>query len=263
MTITSISLVLLIAFMAGMDGILDEWQFHQPLVVAPLIGLVLGDIQTGIILGGTLQMIMIGWMNIGAAIAPDIALPSVITAILTCGPADLTIKQGIVLAIPIAIIGQWLTIMVRKIVSKRIHKADLAAERGDLNAVSHIHLNSLFIQGLRVLIPVGGLLLIKPELIYRWINQLPSIITNGIEVSVGLIVAVGFAIIIHMLADKSVWPWFFIGFGLSIIVKFNIILMTVLGICLIIIYLKVNDHEARQRENNSEPDDLDKELDDL
>lgn len=66
MSVISIILVLLVAFLAGMEGILDEFQFHQPLVACTLIGLVTGNLEAGIVLGGTLQMIALGWANIGA-----------------------------------------------------------------------------------------------------------------------------------------------------------------------------------------------------
>ena len=46
---------------------LDERQTHRPLVACTLIGLVLGDLQTGIIVGGTLELVALGWMNVGAA----------------------------------------------------------------------------------------------------------------------------------------------------------------------------------------------------
>ena len=36
------NLVVFVAFLAGMEGILDEWQFHQPIVACTLIGLVTG-----------------------------------------------------------------------------------------------------------------------------------------------------------------------------------------------------------------------------
>ena len=58
-------LVVIVAFFAGMGGILDEFQFHQPLVACTLIGLVTGNLTIGIILGGSLQMIALGWANIG------------------------------------------------------------------------------------------------------------------------------------------------------------------------------------------------------
>ena len=70
MSIISIVLVVIVAFLAGMEGVMDEFQFHQPLVACTLIGLVTGNLEAGVILGGTLQMIALGWANIGAAIAP-------------------------------------------------------------------------------------------------------------------------------------------------------------------------------------------------
>ena len=52
MNAISIVLVIIVAFLAGMEGILDEFQFHQPLVACTLIGIVCGQPAAGIILGG-------------------------------------------------------------------------------------------------------------------------------------------------------------------------------------------------------------------
>ncbi len=84
MEITTLQIVLIfiVACIAGMGSILDEFQFHRPLVACTLVGMVLGDMKTGIIIGGTLEMIALGWMNIGAAVAPDAALASIISTIL-------------------------------------------------------------------------------------------------------------------------------------------------------------------------------------
>ena len=42
MSSISILLVAIVALLAGMEGILDEFEFHQPLVACTLIGLVTG-----------------------------------------------------------------------------------------------------------------------------------------------------------------------------------------------------------------------------
>ena len=47
-----------------------------------LIGLATGNLEAGVMLGGSLQMIALGWANIGAAVAPDAALASVAAAII-------------------------------------------------------------------------------------------------------------------------------------------------------------------------------------
>ena len=71
-----IVLVLLVAFVAGIEGILDEFEFHQPIVACTLIGLVTNHLNEGLLLGGSLQLIALGWANIGAAVAPDVCLAS-------------------------------------------------------------------------------------------------------------------------------------------------------------------------------------------
>ncbi|PWX27957.1 PTS mannose/fructose/sorbose transporter subunit IIC, partial [Clostridium perfringens] len=50
LNIIQIILVIIIAFLAGMGGILDEFQFHQPLVACTLIGLVTGNLIPCLIL---------------------------------------------------------------------------------------------------------------------------------------------------------------------------------------------------------------------
>jgi len=82
MSAITILLVAIVALLAGMEGILDEFQFHQPLVACTLIGLVTGHLQEGILLGGSLQMMALGWANVGAAVAPDAALASVASSII-------------------------------------------------------------------------------------------------------------------------------------------------------------------------------------
>ena len=79
MGISTVQIVLLVIFgcIAGMGSVLDSFQTHRPLIACTVVGLILGDVKTGILLGGTLEMIALGWMNIGAAIAPDAALASV------------------------------------------------------------------------------------------------------------------------------------------------------------------------------------------
>ena len=80
--ILSILAVIVVAFLAGMEGILDQFQFHQPIIACSLVGLATGHLSECIMLGGALQLIAMGWANIGAAVAPDAALASVASAII-------------------------------------------------------------------------------------------------------------------------------------------------------------------------------------
>ena len=77
-----IILVTLVAFVAGMASVLDERQFHRPLVACTLTGIALGNPTIGIMVGGSLELLALGWMNVGAAMAPDSALASTVSTII-------------------------------------------------------------------------------------------------------------------------------------------------------------------------------------
>lgn len=84
MEISTLQIIAIFIFscIAGDGSVLDEFQTHRPLIACTVIGLILGDLKTGIMLGGTLELIALGWMNVGAAQSPDSALASIISAIL-------------------------------------------------------------------------------------------------------------------------------------------------------------------------------------
>ncbi|GAA2979290.1 PTS sugar transporter subunit IIC [Lentilactobacillus parakefiri] len=266
MSVVSMGFVLLIAFVVGMDGILDEWQVYQPIIACTLIGLATGHAAVGITLGAILQMITIGWINIGASVALDIALSAVVSALLVCGPAALSIKHGIALAIPFAVIGQVLNVTTRKSIVKFVHTADQAAEDGQIRQIDRIHLVSLGIQGLRVLIPTGLIMLISPQFIHQSMQQIPAGITNGISISIGMVSAVGFANLINMMVSRSLWIWFIIGFLVAVFTKVNLFILVGLGLIVAVsfVWAMSKRHGSSGGGNNGDDlDDFDKELDDL
>ncbi|MFM1525216.1 MULTISPECIES: PTS mannose/fructose/sorbose transporter subunit IIC [Helcococcus] len=243
MSTIQIILIFIIAFLAGMEGVLDQFQFHQPLVSATLIGLVTGHLEAGIILGGSLQLIALGWANVGAAIAPDVALASVASAIIMVlglegGTADLqtTISTAIVLAIPLAVAGLFLTMLVRTISITLVHGMDKAAETANFKGIEMLTYAAASLQGLRIAIPALLLCFISPEVVTNTLNSMPSWLANGMSIGGGMVAAVGYAMVINLMETKETWPFFALGFVLSAIPQLTLIGLGVIGISLALIY---------------------------
>ena len=59
MEISTLQIIAIFLFscIAGMGSVLDEFQTHRPLIACTVIGLILGDLKTGIMLGGTLESV--------------------------------------------------------------------------------------------------------------------------------------------------------------------------------------------------------------
>ena len=176
------------------------------------IVLVFGDMKTGIIIGGTLEMIALGWMNIGAAVAPDAALASIISTVLVIAGHQ-SIGAGIALAIPLAAAGQVLTIIVRTITVAFQHAADKAAENGNLTALSWLHVSSLFLQAMRIAIPaVIVAISVGTSEVQSMLNAIPEVVTGGLNIAGGMIVVVGYAMVINMMRAGYLMPFFYLGF---------------------------------------------------
>ncbi|MGT2910344.1 PTS mannose/fructose/sorbose transporter subunit IIC [Streptococcus cameli] len=243
MSIISAILVIVVAFLAGMEGILDQFQFHQPIIACTLIGLVTGNLEAGVVLGGTLQLVALGWANIGAAVAPDAALASVAAAIILIkggdfSPAAISVAQG--LAIPLAVAGLFLTMIVRTISVGLVHGADAAAERGDFAALERTHLIALSLQGLRIAIPAAALLAIPAETVRAALEMMPGWLQGGMQVGGGMVVAVGFAMVINMMATREVWPFFALGFALAAVSQLTLIALGTIGVAIAFIYLNLS-----------------------
>ncbi len=232
-------LVLLIAFLCGIEGILDEFEFHQPLVSCTLLGLACGHLQEGILLGGFLQLIALGWANIGAAVAPDVCLASVISSIfLMKGLAgDMETKYlisiSIALAIPLSLIGLSLTKVCRSIACKLVHKMD------ETNNVSLYHWIGICMQGLRVVIPTFVLMCIPASLYVAFFNLIPLSIYKGLYIGSGVVCVVGFAIVANVLGSKFTWPFFLLGFGFACIDGIPMLALCLIGAGLVWLYMSL------------------------
>ena len=240
MNAMQIVLVTLVAAIAGMGSVLDERQTHRPLIACTLIGLVLGDLKTGIILGGTLEMLALGWMNVGAAMAPDAALASVISAILVIVGKQ-SIGEGIAIAIPIAAAGQVLTIFVRTITVFFQHKADKFAEDANFRGIEMCHIAGLLLQGIRVAVPACVVAMVAgTSAVTNALNAIPDVITRGLQISGGFIVVVGYAMVINMMEAKALMPFFFLGFVVASFTGFNLIGLGIMGACSAIFFIQLN-----------------------
>lgn len=122
----------LVGVFGNMDSrLLGRTNFEQPLVMSCLVGLVLGDLQKGLVVGVALELIFLGVVNIGAAAPPDMVLGSVIAtafAILSHTNA----QTALTIALPVAILGQMIGIVLRMFMSTFGHMAMKELMRANL-----------------------------------------------------------------------------------------------------------------------------------
>lgn len=247
MSFITILLIAVVALLAGMEGVLDEFQFHQPIVACTLIGLVSGYLEEGIILGGSLQMIALGWANIGAAVAPDAALASVASAIIMvkglggATDAQTVIDSAIAVAIPLSVAGLFLTMVCRTLAIPIVHFMDAAAEKGNFRGIETWQIIAILMQGVRIAIPAVALCYIPAEAVQAALEAMPAWLADGMSIGGGMVAAVGYAMVINMMATKETWPFFALGFVVACISEITLIGLGVIGIVIALVYLGLKE----------------------
>ena len=186
-------------------------------------------------------MIALGWANIGAAVSPDAALAAVASAIILVlgGQGTKGVDTAIAVAVPLAVAGLFLTMVVRTISVAVVHQMDRAAETANFRMIEVWQLIAIALQGLRIAIPAMALCFIPANVVQGFLQSMPAWLTDGMSIGGGMVVAVGYAMVINMMATPEVWPFLIIGFCLAAIGDLTLIALGAIGIC---IYLKLSEN---------------------
>lgn len=93
-SIIQIALVFVVTFIAAIDQFDFLESLYQPIVTGAVIGLILGDLNTGLLVGGTYQLMTIGNMPIGGAQPPNAVIGGIMAAILAIATASSPTRQS-------------------------------------------------------------------------------------------------------------------------------------------------------------------------
>ena len=129
-------LVALVAFFAySSNKFLGDAMVNRPLVTATLTGLVLGDLQTGLIMAGTLELTWMGIMYLGLSMPSDVAAGAIIgTAYAVLSSADVSV--ALTVSIPTGILCAYVATACEVAISFAMHKVDEFAAEGNIGRVS-------------------------------------------------------------------------------------------------------------------------------
>ena len=223
-----------VAFIGKCDLATGTNMIQRPIVLGPLVGLILGDLQTGIVVGATLELAFL----VGAYIPPNVIVGGVLGtafAITTGKGAEIAFTM----AFPIALLAQAIDNFIFSIVRPFMGRlADKYAAKGNARAISIIHMGTGFITcTVLFLITFFGFALGSSQM-EAIVNAIPTVITNGLSIACGLLPGIGFAMLARMIMNKEVVPFFFLGFVLSAYFGVPVVGIAIMG--LIAVFLRVD-----------------------
>ncbi len=220
---------------------------NRPIVIGPLVGLFLGDLQTGVMIGASLEAIFMGVVNIGGASAAE---PGIATAVGTAFAILLGkgSEVALTLALPIGILGlQIKTVIYIFIVGMFAKTFDRLAAEGKERQIVLLHYGLWAVQWILYSMFAFLAIMFGSNAISALLDAIPNVVMNGLTVCGGLLPAVGMAMLMKMLWDKKICVAYFFGFIMSAYLNLPLIAIAVLGV-VIAIYVASNDYKMNQLE---------------
>lgn len=222
-------LIALIAIFGHSEDFLGTTLLSRPLILGPLVGLVLGDITQGTIIGASLELIFMGNIKVGAAIPPDVitggVLGTAFAIISGKGPAI-----ALAIAIPVSILAELVIsglFVFRPVFNKRFNQY---AEEGNFKGIQHLHIFSGMLKPLLMGIIVFLALQLGATTMKSFLDLIPAWVQSGLQVAGNMLPALGFALLMNLMFNKTVAPYFFLGFMLASYLKLPVIAIGGFGV---------------------------------
>ncbi len=247
MDITQVELIILAAlgatFTWGTTAFLSlDCTFFVPFIASWVLGAVLGDYKTGLIVGATIQTINMAPVMVGGMTAMDIwGATAICVPLVIRGGMDLS--TALTIAAPIAVLYNilgtlvgvvWLDGVCVGIVDKFCRKGDWKS----------MFIFNTFIAGIPkwlVLFVTCYIAISSGSAITAAVSSFPAWVTTGIATAAGLLPAVGFALFLHVIGNIKYLPYFFIGYYLVWFFGMSNMLVGILGVVVGIIYLQIHN----------------------
>lgn len=243
---------LLIALVVLLAGLSDVWlaqpMLDRPLVIGTMVGLILGDLETGVKCGAQLELVFIGVATIGGTNPPDAMSGTAIgTAFVILN--NQSIETATALAIPVATLVVMIGTLTNpiRILINPLGMHIIESDK-DQNFKWFLVLNSLIMMLPRAIIVFIGFVASTTNTIQNLIAAIPETFMNGLSVGGSMIAAVGVAMLLRNMWSKKMVVYYFLGFLMITYLGFtNMLPVAFFGIVLaIILFLERGSSEEKK-----------------
>ena len=216
-SIIQIALVFVVTFIAAIDQFDFLESLYQPIVTGAVIGLILGDLNTGLLVGGTYQLMTIGNMPIGGAQPPNAVIGGIMA-----GPARIAHILHAQLTFGIAaLLGQLGVTLVFTLMSPLMSTADNMAHNADTKGIERLNYFAMALLGLIFAVVVTLFFIAGATIGQTIASAIPTWLQTGLSAAGGMMRFVGFAVLLKVMMNRDMWGFFLMGFGLALITVAN------------------------------------------
>jgi PTS system mannose-specific IIC component len=211
----------------------------RPLIAGFGTGILVGDVQTGMMVGATLELMALGVYTYGGATIPDYTVGAILG---TYFGKTLGFEAGVALAIPAALLLTQVDVLNRFLNVVFVHRADRYAEQGDAAGFDRMMIFfSHIIWGLSRAIPVFLAVAFGENLVKGISNffEANPWFNRGIMVTGGVLPALGFAMLLKILPVEQYPAFLLLGFVMYAYLKVPLLGIAIAALAIALVFQQV------------------------
>ena len=213
----------------------------RPLVSGMVIGIILGDVQTGIIMGAAIQMLYIGLVTPGGAMPADVNFASWIGIPLAMVGGAGT-EFALALAVPLSTLGVFAVYGLCAINLFFVHKQDAYVEKGEFDKAARIPIVGQITNIALRFFPILIINYFGADLVSKLVEIMPLWLTDILQIFANMLPLVGFMLLMRTLVKKDLDLIYFV-LGFILVSVANIGMIPIVIAALVIAYLKYQTSE--------------------
>ena len=189
----------------------------SPVFAGFITGLIMGDLTTGLFIGGSLQLFVLGVGTFGGASRIDATSGAVLATAFS-------VAQGIkpeiaisTIAVPVAALLVYTDILGRMTTTYFAHRVDAAVERFDYKGIERNYLLGALPWALSRALPVFLALRLGGDFVQAIVTAVENVkwLADGLTLAGRMLPGLGFAILLRYLPVKRNLHYLALGFGLT------------------------------------------------
>lgn len=215
----------------------------RPVIVGFLCGLILGDMNSGLYIGGTFTLMSLGVAALGGSSVPDYGVATIIACAFakTTGQGP---EVGMTIGLPVGMLGVQMDVLYKicnSFIAQKSQKYANEKQFGKMYAI--LYLCPVMV-AVFMAFPTAVALTAGAPLVQAILDVLPSWVTGGLSVAGKLLPGLGIAMLLHYMPAKKYFNYILIGFVLSAYMGVPILGIAFLGVALA--YKFYMDEEAKE-----------------
>ncbi|EHN58607.1 PTS sugar transporter subunit IIC [Oenococcus kitaharae] len=224
----NILIILLAAEMAWDTGSGGQIFNNWPVTIGLVMGIIMGDTQTALIVAGTLQLMSLGVAGIGGSSVPEYGLATIVSVYLAISTGANT-GTAVAVGLPVGMLTLQLDVIVKFINNFFAHLSQRYLHEKKFEKMQWSFIASVLVWTLKYVIPVAVVITFGPSIVKVILKVIPQWFTDGLTIAGGMLPVVGVGMLMRFMPTKKYLTFLIVGFVFSAYLQLPILGIALLG----------------------------------